>query len=88
MALFAQIHDGFVTQVLVINDSELDVDGVQSEAKGIDFLRSIFGSETTWVQTSQDGAPVGGPPVCDRGPYAGIGYSWDGDKFAEPQPIA
>jgi len=83
MAHFARIEDGIVREVIVVNNTELDENGFESEAKGAAFCRSLFGQDTQWVQTSYNGNPIGGK---DRGPYAGIGYTWDGKKFAAPMP--
>lgn len=81
MAHFARIDDGHVIEVIVVNNSELDDNGTESEAKGIAFCRSLYGDETEWVQTSYNGNPINGD---DRGPYAGIGYTWDGHQFHPP----
>lgn len=82
MAHFARILDGIVREVIVVNNEELfDENGAESEAKGIAFCHSLFGEDTDWVQTSYNGKPVGG---VDRGPYAGIGYAWDGQRFIPP----
>ena len=83
MAHFARISDGIVREVIVVHNNELDDNGTESEAKGIAFCKSLFGEDTEWVQTSYNGNPVGG---VDRGPYAGIGYTWDGEKFIPPTP--
>lgn len=81
MAHFAKVENGVVTQVIVVgNDDILDADGNESEAVGKAFIKSI-GLDGDWWQTSYNGNPVGG---VDRGPYAGIGYAWDGDKFSIP----
>jgi len=81
MAHFARIESGIVREVIVVNNSELDDNGTESEAKGIAFCRSLFGDGTDWAQTSYNGNPIDG---VDRGPYAGIGYGWDGTKFTAP----
>lgn len=81
MAHLARIEDGLVTQVIVVNNSELDDNGTESEAKGVAFCKSLFGEDTEWVQTSYNGNPIAG---IDRGPYAGIGYAWDGQRFTPP----
>lgn len=81
MAHFARIDNGIVTQVIVVSNAELDDNGTESEAKGIAFCRSLFGEDTDWAQTSYNGNKVGGK---DRGPYACLGYSWNGKKFAPP----
>lgn len=76
MAHFAHILDGIVQQVLVVSN-EVATD----EAAGIAFLKETFGAGTEWAQTSYNGNPVDG---ADRGPFAGIGYTWDGMTFAPP----
>lgn len=85
MAHFARIENGIVRQLIVVNNAELDDNGTESEAKGIAFCRSLFGEDTDWVQTSYNGNPING---AHRGPYAGIGYTWDGEKFAPPADAA
>jgi hypothetical protein len=78
MAHFAQLDDNnVVTQVIVIDNAELLLDGVESEAKGVAFCKSLFGEGTNWVQTSYI-----------RKNYAGIGYTYDlaNDWFYSPQP--
>ena len=79
MAHFAEISDGIVTRVLVVSNSELLVDGVEVEQKGIDFLNNLVGG--TWVQTSYNGNI--------RKQYAGIGFTYDAvkDQFVAPQPF-
>jgi hypothetical protein len=84
MAHFARIVDGIVQEVLVVNNVELNDDGIESEIKGILFLQSLFGNDTVWVQTSYTGSSVGGPPKTDRGKFAGIGDRWDGSQFITP----
>jgi hypothetical protein len=82
VAHFARIENGTVTQVLVVRNTVIDVDGVEDEATGIAFLRGLYGEDTDWVQTSYSGSPVAGE---DRGPFAGFGYTWDGSVFAPPE---
>jgi hypothetical protein len=78
MAHFAQLDGNTVTQIIVVANEELMVDGVESEAKGIAFCQSLFGGE--WKQTSFNGN--------FRKNYAGIGYTYDAvnDVFYAPQP--
>jgi hypothetical protein len=83
MAHFARIENGTVTEVVVVKNAVIDIDGVEDEAVGIAFLRDTYGQDTDWVQTSYTGNPVGG---VDRGPFAGLGYAWDGAVFAAPVP--
>ena len=81
MAHFAQLHDNNrVTQVIVVANDELLLDGVESEIKGILFCKSLFGEDTKWKQTSYNGNI--------RKNYAGIGYTYDAanDYFFAPQP--
>ena len=82
MAHFAQIENGTVTQVIVVHNNELLVDGVEVESRGLEFCQNLFGG--TWVQTSFNAATNG-----FRKQYAGIGYSYDAtaDVFIAPQPF-
>ena len=81
MAHFAQLDENnTVTQVIVVANEELMLDGVENETKGIMFCKSLFGEDTRWVQTSYNGNK--------RKNYAGIGYTYDpiNDWFTSPQP--
>jgi hypothetical protein len=81
MAHFAQLDDNnVVTQVIVVANEELLLDGVENETKGIIFCKSLLGEDTRWVQTSYNGTI--------RKNYAGIGYTYDpvADHFFAPQP--
>jgi hypothetical protein len=72
MAHFAKIEDGFVRQVIVVNNEVLkDEKGVEQEALGAAFCHDTFGGE--WVQTSYN--------ANFRGKYAGSGDKWDGTNF-------
>lgn len=82
MAHFAELNESnVVTQVIVVANAELLVDGVESEAKGVDFLESLYGHRN-WRQTSYNGN--------QRKNYAGIGFTYDAsrDAFIPPQPFA
>lgn len=69
MAHFAEIDDaGMVHRVVVVNNSELEVDGAESEEKGLAFLESLYGP-SRWVQTSFNSR--------FRGRFAGIGMRYD-----------
>ena len=75
MAHFAQLDENnVVTQVIVVHNNELLLDGVESETKGILFCKSLFGEDTKWVQTSYNGNI--------RKNYAGIGFTYDADLDA------
>ena len=53
MAHFARIdEENKVTQVTAVADAVLDDNGTESEAKGIAFLKSLYGDSTNWVQCS------------------------------------
>ena len=74
MAHFAKLDENnVVTTVVVVNNSELLIDGVESEAKGVEFLISLFG-DFNWKQTSYNGN--------FRKNYAGIGYTYDPQRDA------
>lgn len=82
MAHFAQLDENnVVTQVIVVANDELLLDGVENETKGIMFCKSLLGDDTRWVQTSYNGNI--------RKNYAGIGYTYDpvADHFFAPQPF-
>ncbi len=81
MAHFAEIDaDNIVLRVLVVHDDE--------EHRGQEFLADDCGFGGTWIQTSynthDNTHSLGGTPL--RMNYAGIGHTWDGTGFAEPQP--
>ncbi len=81
MAHFAKLDDNnVVITVNVVHNNELLVDGVESEAKGIEFLVAWSGGYTNWKQTSYNGN--------FRKNYAGVGYTYqaDIDAFVAPQP--
>jgi hypothetical protein len=78
MAHFAKIENGFVTQVIVVNNETLgDLDFPDSEPVGQEFIASL-GLEGTWKQTSYNGN--------FRGKYAGAGNTYDevNDVFVSP----
>lgn len=83
MAHFAKIENGIVTQVIVVEQHQIEA--------------GDFGDPSDWVQTSyntragvhygEDGQPDGG--IALRGNYAAIGYTYDAqrDAFIPPQPF-
>ena len=78
MAHFAKIKDGFVRQVIVINNEVLlDENGIEQESIGAQFCADTFGG--TWIQTSYN--------ANFRGKYAGSGdiYDAENDIFKGPQ---
>lgn len=81
MAHFAQLDNGVVTQVLVVNNDVItDNKGKEQEALGVAFLQSLFGADTQWVQTSYNNK--------FRKRYASIGHTYDAalDAFIPPKP--
>ena len=82
MSYFAKVENSLVTNVIAIDQSELN--------------SGLWGDPSLWVQTSyntkggihygSDNQPDGG--VALRGNYAGIGYTYDiiSDVFYAPQP--
>jgi hypothetical protein len=92
MAHFAQLDsNNVVTQIIVVGNDQLkgtvttEVDGflvsqtVESEAKGVEFCKTLYGADTTWKQTSYNGG--------FRGKYAGIGDTFDGTNFVAPEVV-
>lgn len=82
MAHFAEIGlNNTVLRVIVVHNNDcLDENGQESEAKGAEFCRNLFGG--TWVQTSYN--------ATMRKNYAGTGYTYDStrDAFIPPKPFA
>ena len=75
MAHFAKIENGYVTEVIVLNnDVIVDKLGNESEDLGSKFCKKLYGG--TWVQTSYNGN--------FRGKYASNGDFWDGENFIAP----
>ena len=80
MAHFAEIIDGIVARVIVVDNADTAQGGVEDGAIGAAFCHALLGG--TWVQTSYNNN--------FRKNYAGIGYSYDTarDAFIAPQPFA
>jgi hypothetical protein len=79
MAHFAQIENNLVTQVIVVDNSDiLDEQGNESEAIGVQFCTDLLGG--TWIQTSYNSNM--------RRNYASIGDTYDStrDAFIPSQP--
>ena len=77
MEYFAEITDGTVQRVIVVDTGETYP---ESEATGQTLIAS-WGIEGEWLQTSETGA--------FRGTYAGQGYTYDPDLdefVAPPKP--
>lgn len=79
MAHFAQLNENnMVTNVIVVDNDKLLIDGIESEQTGKDFIASV-GLEGNWVQTSYNRK--------FRGAFAGIGsfYLPEEDIFTNLQ---
>lgn len=79
MAHFARVENGIVREVIVVNNEVLkDDNGVEQEAIGVAFCKSLYGDNTEWVQTSYN--------ATFRGKYAGSGDKYDAelDEFVSP----
>lgn len=83
MAHFAQLDsNNYVLQVVTVaNEELLDANGQESEERGVQFCRSLFGADTNWKQTSYN--------KKFRKNYAGVGMYYDPqrDMFLSPQPF-
>jgi len=82
MAYFAELDlNNIVIRVLSVDNAMLkNEQGNEQEQLGIDFLKSLFGANTVWKQTSYNGNL--------RKNYAGIGHTYDHnrDAFVAPKP--
>lgn len=79
MAHFAQMNGNTVGQVIVVNNDVLEhKEFPESEAIGVAFCQSLYGTDTEWKQTSYNGS--------FRGQYAGAGMTYDEtlDEFVAP----
>ena len=78
MAHYAEIVDGLVVRVTVVNNAVITVNGIEDGAIGAAFCVNLLGGE--WVQTSYNNNI--------RYNYAGIGYTYDAvrDAFVAPKP--
>jgi len=79
MAHFARVEDNIVREVIVINNEVLENKSFpESEPIGIAFCKSLYGSDTEWLQTSYNST--------FRDKYAGSGDLYDPelDIFTNP----
>jgi hypothetical protein len=93
MASFAKLNSEniVITVVSVVNEVIKDSNGVEQEAIGVQFLRTLYNEPNAiWKQTSYNthgGIHInGGTPF--RKNHAGIGYTYDSnrDAFIPPKP--
>jgi hypothetical protein len=83
MAHFAQL-DQFNTVIkveIVNNNILLDNNGNESEENGIKYLKSIYGEETKWIQTSYNNN------IRCRYAGPGMSYNTEHDVFLYPKPF-
>ena len=86
MASFAKIENNIVTTVVsVVNEVLKDSNGVEQEAIGIQFLKTLYNEPNAiWKQTSYNTNAgvhsLGGTPF--RKNHAGIGFTYDETKDA------
>lgn len=100
MAHYAELDsNNVVLRVLVVDNSVIEND---SEQSGVNFLKSLYGQETVWKQTSyntrggvyytQNAKTISADPdqfKAFRKNYAGIGFTYDPirDAFINPKPV-
>jgi len=73
MAHFARMDNNIVIEVIVVNNEVLEnKEFPESEPIGIAFCKSLFGSETEWLQTSYNSK--------FRATYGSPGYAYDSEK--------
>ena len=86
MASFAKIENNIVTTVVsVVNEVIKDSNGVEQEAVGIEFLRTLYNEPNSiWKQTSYNthGGIHGNGGTPFRKNHAGIGYTYDENRDA------
>lgn len=81
MAHFAKLNGFIVERVEVVNNETIkNLSFPNSEPIGVEFLKSLYGVDTEWKQTSYNDS--------FRKNYAGIGFTYDAslDAFIPPQP--
>jgi len=93
MAYFAKLNnENIVTGVQFISNKVVkDSNGIEQEEIGVQFLKSLYGQDTSWKQTSYNTLKnthiLNGTPF--RKNFAGIGYTYDKtrDAFIPPKFI-
>jgi len=83
MAYFAKLGTGNIVETIIsINNSVItDVNGVEQEQLGVDFINKLYNTRDVWKQTSYNNNI--------RKNFAGIGYQYDQqrDAFISPKPF-
>ena len=83
MAYFAKLGTGnIVENVISINNAVItDVNGIEQEKLGVDFINKLYNTRDIWKQTSYNNNI--------RKNFASIGYQYDQQKdaFIPPKPF-
>jgi len=92
MASFAELNsENIVLRVISIHNNELLDNGVESENKGIQFCKSLYGQDTNWKQTSYNTNAgvhsLGGTPFRKNHAVKGYTYDQNRDAFIPPKPF-
>jgi len=93
MAYFAKLGTGNIIETIIsINNSVItDINGVEQEQLGVDFINRLYNTRDVWKQTSYNTYAgehsSGGTPL--RKNYAGVGFQYDQtrDAFIPPKPF-
>ena len=83
MAHFVKINNNVCGEVIVVNNEVLENKSFpESEPIGIAFCKSLYGTDTEWLQTSYNSN--------FRGTYAASGMTYDSelDEFKYPESEA
>jgi hypothetical protein len=91
MAHFARIINNIVQEVVVVHNNELLENGIESEQKGINFLKKeLPNKEGQWIQcsynTHANTHKLGGTPFRYNYPSIGCPYLPEKNGFAELKP--
>jgi hypothetical protein len=94
MASFAKLNfENKVIKVEFVHNNELLENGIESEEKGIQFLKTLYNEPNSiWKQTSYN--TIGGVHINNGAPlrknFASIDYQYDQtrDAFIPPKPYA
>ena len=92
MASFAKLDNNYIVIAVqfISNEAVKDSNGIEQEEIGVQFLKSLYGQDTNWKQTSYNTLKnihiSGGIPF--RKNYACIGHTYDEtrDAFIPPKP--
>jgi len=92
MASFAKLNsENIVIKVeSVVNEVIKDLNNIEQEQLGIDFLNKLYNTNDNWKQTSYNthGGVHSNEGIPFRKNHAGIGYTYDEnrDAFIPPKP--